>query len=83
MVPCMTKLLVSSQICCSAHLGSSQGLRYMTKLSVLSHLYSEMENKISECEAQDEQSVNNLVAEFLAEKSKNSKFLRNVSLGKV
>jgi hypothetical protein len=43
-----------------------------------------LENKISEStEAQDEESVNTLVAEYLAEQTKNSKFLQNVGLGKV
>lgn len=42
-----------------------------------------MENKISEStEAEDEESVNRAVAEFLADKSKNSQFLKNVGLGK-
>jgi len=42
-----------------------------------------LENKISEStEAEDEESVNRAVAEFLADKSKNSQFLKNVGLGK-
>lgn len=44
---------------------------------------TELEYKISEStEAEDEESVNRAVAEFLADKSKNSQFLKNVGLGK-
>jgi predicted CopG family antitoxin len=43
-----------------------------------------LENKISEStEVEDEQSVSNVVADFLAKQTKNSKFLQNVGLGKV